>query len=354
MGRSPTRWRDGPLGPKVNRVSDEAFRVGTELAAALPSTSRSSLKAIDQRAMDLASRDAELRAALFRFVDVVPACRSLDDLARHLTGFLGEVDEPTASAPGRDADRRLAGRPGRAGRGRRGRRQAHGAPLHRRREPAAALGVLREALERGGVATSVDLLGEATVTAAEADRYAARCDDALRVAAQARARCRRTPTLERDGLGPIPRVNLSVKVSALTPLLRPDAPERGERDAAARLRRLLRHARELGAHLHIDMESFDTREAITELVARAAGRARVRATARAPGIVLQAYLRDSPAAPRAARSPGPRTHPPRAPAAPSAWSRAPTGTTRSSRPPSTAGRRRSSRTGATATATSRR
>ena len=50
------------------------------------------MKALDDKAMDLASRDAELRAALFRFVDVVPACRSLDDLARHLSALLDEVD----------------------------------------------------------------------------------------------------------------------------------------------------------------------------------------------------------------------------------------------------------------------
>ena len=43
--------------------------------------------------MELAAQDAELKAALFRFVDVVPACRDLDDLARHLTGFLDEVDD---------------------------------------------------------------------------------------------------------------------------------------------------------------------------------------------------------------------------------------------------------------------
>ena len=43
--------------------------------------------------MLLASHDAELRAALFRFVDVTPACRSLDDLARHLAGYLEEVDD---------------------------------------------------------------------------------------------------------------------------------------------------------------------------------------------------------------------------------------------------------------------
>ena len=76
-------------------LEPEIQRIGRELAAAFPGGARHPLKALDDRAMDMASRDAELRAALFRFVDVVPACRSLDDLARHLTGFLDEVDERT-------------------------------------------------------------------------------------------------------------------------------------------------------------------------------------------------------------------------------------------------------------------
>ena len=75
-------------------LEQELFAVGEKLAAALPRSSRNPLKAADEKAMELASKDAELKAALFRFVDVVPACRSLDDLARHLTGFLGEVGEP--------------------------------------------------------------------------------------------------------------------------------------------------------------------------------------------------------------------------------------------------------------------
>ena len=52
-------------------VERELFEVGRRLAAALPST-RNPLKALDDKAMDLASSDAELKAALFRFVDVVP------------------------------------------------------------------------------------------------------------------------------------------------------------------------------------------------------------------------------------------------------------------------------------------
>ena len=45
-------------------------------------------------------------------------------------------------------------------------------------DPKAALGDLRD-LWKDGVASSVDLLGEATVTQAEAQRYADRCADAL-------------------------------------------------------------------------------------------------------------------------------------------------------------------------------
>jgi proline dehydrogenase len=93
-------------------VETQLMEVGRSIHAAFPGKSRHPLRALDQRAMELASQDAELRAALFRFVDVTPACRSLDDLARHLTGYLEEVDErppPIAAAM------RMSGsKPGRA------------------------------------------------------------------------------------------------------------------------------------------------------------------------------------------------------------------------------------------------
>ena len=159
--------------------------------------------------------------------------------------------------------------------------------------PRAALGVFKD-LWKDGVASSVDLLGEATVTQAEAQRYAERCDEALEtlVAGDARAGPER-PRLERDRFGSLPRANLSVKVSALTPLMRADAPERGQRDAAQRLRGLLRRAHELGAHLHIDMESLDSRDAVLELILALLAEDEFQAGPSA-GVVLQAYLRDSP------------------------------------------------------------
>jgi len=270
----------------------DVLAIGRALAEALPSSSRRPLKALDDRAMDLASRDAELRAALFRFVDVVPACRSLDDLARHLTGFLDEVDE--RPAPLDVAMRMSSSRPGRAALGAAAaagvRHMAHRFIVGE--TPADAVRVL-EQLWRGDVASSVDLLGEATVTAAEADRYTARCADALDTLAGFYSGMPSQPALEADSLGRIPRANLSVKVSALTPLLRPEAPETGKRDAAPRLRGLLRRARDLDAHLHIDMESVDSLEAITELVLELLAEEEFAAGPSA-GMVLQAYLVESP------------------------------------------------------------
>src|SRR5215210_6132431 len=274
------------------RLESELLEAGRQLAADLPPATRNPLKAADDKAMELAAHDAELKAALFRFVDVVPACRSLDDLARHLTGFLREVEEKPAPIS-------VAMRMGntRAGRTAIGAAAAAGVKHMAHRfivgeSPRAALGTLRD-LWKDGVATSVDLLGEATVTQGEAQRYAARCTEALETVSEAARGWPERPALERDSTGALPRANLSVKVSALTPLLRPDAPERGKRDAADRLRDLLRRARDLGAHLHIDMESLDSRDAVLELVLELLAEEEFRAGPSA-GMVLQAYLRDSP------------------------------------------------------------
>ena len=280
------------MGSANDQVEGEVRRVGADLAEAFPSSARHPVKALDSRAMELAASDLELRAALFRFVDVVPACRSLDDLARHLAGFLDELPDspPPVVAALKMADTR-------AGRTALGAAAAAGVRHMAHRfivgeSPGTAVAVLRRLWGRG-IASSVDLLGEATVTETEADAYAARCSGALRSLSAATARWPERPALERDGSGPIPRANVSVKVSALTPLLRPDAPALGERDAARRLAPLLREAKSLGAHVHIDMESLDSREAVLELVLALLSEDEFR-DGPSTGIVLQAYMRDSP------------------------------------------------------------
>ena len=283
---------DRQPSPDGDRLERSIREIGTDLASAFPSNARHPLRAIDQRAMDLASADQELKAALFRFVDVTPACRSLDDLARHLREFLREVPEtpPPLAVAMRMADNKAGRRAVGAAAAASVRHMAHRFIVGE--TPREATGVLEELWKRG-VATSVDRLGEATVTSAEADRYAARCREALDGLVEVYRKLPERPSLEADSAGRIPRENLSVKVSALTPLLRADAPELGKRDAAVRLRDLLRRARELDAHLHIDIESFDSREAVTDLVLELLSEDEFK-NGPSAGLVLQAYLRDSP------------------------------------------------------------
>ncbi|MFL5893826.1 MAG: proline dehydrogenase family protein [Thermoleophilaceae bacterium] len=276
----------------VGGLDERIFEIGSRLYGAFPRRSRNPVRALDAKAMELASRDAELRAALFRLVDVTPATRSLDDLARHLSEYLEDVDE---RPPSLDVAMKMAGTaPGRRALGAAAaagvRHMAHrfivGAT------PKDAIPTLRS-LWSDGVASTVDLLGEATVTQPEADRYAERCADALEVLGRESEKWPRREHLERDAAGPVPRGNVSVKVSALTPLLRPDAPAIGREDAAQRMRPLLRLAEQCGAHLHVDMESLDSMEATLDLVFGLLEEDEF-AAGPSTGIVLQAYLRESP------------------------------------------------------------
>jgi proline dehydrogenase len=276
----------------VQALESELQRVGRSIHAAFPTRSRHPLRALDVKAMEMAAEDQELRAALFRFVDVTPACTSLDDLARHLSAYLDEVDErPPPLAAAMRMSQSKAGRTALGAAAAAGvRHMAHRFIVGE--TPSAAVRPIRHLWEHGA-AVSLDLLGEATVTQPEADRYAERCLDALETLAAAAPSWPERPLLERDSLGPVPRVNVSVKVSALSPLLRPEAPEIGRDDAARRMRPLLLRAKELGAHLHIDMESVDTLEATMQLVFDLLSEPELR-DGPSTGIVLQAYLRESP------------------------------------------------------------
>jgi proline dehydrogenase len=272
-----------PAAPELEaRVRD----LGRRIAAGQATAGRGRSRALENRGMELLARDPALRAALFRLVDVAPACAGRRDLAAHLASLLGEVQRPVAPvalarrASSREGTSAAVGMVAALAVGRMARRFIVG------EGPGDAVPALAR-LWRAGAAASVDLLGEATVTAAEADRYARRCEDALRTLTAAAHGWPRSEILD-----VAPRVNLSVKVTALTPRVKAAAPELGIADAAHRLRGLLRTAKALGAHLHVDMESMESRELITGLVLELLAEPEFRAGPSA-GIVLQAYLRDA-------------------------------------------------------------
>jgi RHH-type proline utilization regulon transcriptional repressor/proline dehydrogenase/delta 1-pyrroline-5-carboxylate dehydrogenase len=246
---------------------------------------------LDRRMMEWAGQREDVRAALFRFVDVAPACQTLDEAGNHLHGFLSEVERPPPSlaladwAARRPALRRLAGAGGLAGTRRLGRRFIVAA------DAEAAIRPLSK-LWHAGACNALDLLGEATVSVQEADRYEARCLSTLEVLARSTPGWRVQPLLDSDSLGRLSRAHLSIKLSALTADLRPDAPERGVASARERLREILRAARELDAHIHVDMESLDDRETVMRCLFDVLEAPEFRDGPSA-GLVLQAYLTDS-------------------------------------------------------------
>ncbi|HEX3804960.1 MAG TPA: proline dehydrogenase family protein [Solirubrobacteraceae bacterium] len=279
---------------KEGALEANAQQWGELLAENLPHASGNPAALLERRTVQAVIGDPRLRAALFRFVDVRPACADSAELVRHLHEYLGD-------AAGSHTTRRLSALVGRRALQRPTAAVAAGgvAVMARKFIAGSDAGAARDELAslwRAGCCATLDLLGEATLTNAEGDAYAARCAETLRILSETMSETSSgwpvQPLLEDDGIGRLPRANLSVKVSALTPHLRANAPQRTIDGARERLLTLLRLARELDAHLHIDMESLDTREGITELVLELLAEPEF-TDGPSAGIVLQAYLTDS-------------------------------------------------------------
>ncbi|MCS6897339.1 MAG: bifunctional proline dehydrogenase/L-glutamate gamma-semialdehyde dehydrogenase, partial [Nitrospira sp.] len=147
-------------------------------------------------------------------------------------------------------------------------------------------------LWKAGRAWSVDLLGEATVSEREADLYRDRCLEALMILSRAASIWPPVSSLETDHLGPIPRVQLSLKVSALSSRLDPIDPDGSYRSVAARLRPLVDRAISLPAALIFDMEQAETKSLLLDIFTRLFAEPPYRTYPHA-GLALQAYHRET-------------------------------------------------------------
>jgi RHH-type transcriptional regulator, proline utilization regulon repressor / proline dehydrogenase / delta 1-pyrroline-5-carboxylate dehydrogenase len=242
------------------------------------------------RVMDWAMARPEFKTQLFRFVDVFPALTGDEDVARHIGEYFDGVDVPKALDLGIDLaahvpfGARVEARVARKNIRRMAEQFIVGAT------PEAAAARL-EQLWRTGSAATVDLLGEKTVVASDADRYAARVHELLAALSDAAVAWAPDDHLERDDLGQLPRVNISVKPTALATHYEPLTGDEGVASAKSRLRPILRDARARGAFIHVDMEHYDAK-ALTLRVFREL-LSEPEFAAMPAGIVIQAYLRDS-------------------------------------------------------------
>ena len=155
-----------------------------------------------------------------------------------------------------------------------------------------ALGTLKKMWKKEGLTYTLDLLGEATVSEAEAEDYLARYKEILETLCEETPSWPERPALEETPYGKTPRVNLSVKISSLYSQLDPIDPE-GSIDAVKeRLRPLFRLAKERGAFINIDMEQYKYKD-LTYATFKSLLEEPEFSDFEHAGIVCQAYLRDS-------------------------------------------------------------
>src|SRR6058998_2216887 len=240
-----------------------------------------------QRLMALSMRDERFKAQLFRFVDVLPSLRRSSEIVEHLDEYFSDDGFGPLVGVGVRLARIV---PWVSGRILRWNVSGMARQFIAGRNPDDVMATLRKRHAQK-IGFTVDLLGEGVVSEAQADEYAARYLDLLDKLAR-ETKSWSDPLGKNSELFPV--VNLSVKISALYSQISPADPADAIAHLAPKLRPLLRRARELGAFINFDMESYAHKNITLELFKTIFREEEFKNWPHA-GIVIQAYLRDSEA-----------------------------------------------------------
>ncbi|MGQ4645862.1 L-glutamate gamma-semialdehyde dehydrogenase [Lyngbya aestuarii] len=247
----------------------------------------------DDKLLAWAMNNPGLRVQLFRFIDALPALRSKTEVARHLQEYLGDesVELPTTlkgmlnfanpdSMPGQIAATTVS--------------TAVETLAHKYIAGENIKQAIKtiERLRKDKMAFTLDLLGEAVITEAEAQSY---LESYLDLMEQLTQEAQRWSTVEEIDLADgesLPRVQVSVKLTAFYSQFDPLDEQGSKEKVCDHIRKLLRRAQELGAAVHFDMEQYVykdmTLSILKELLLEEEFRERTDI-----GITIQAYLQDS-------------------------------------------------------------
>jgi len=246
------------------------------------------------KVMDWSMQNEQFKIQMFRFVDAFPSLTTAKLLTDHIREYFGEEkDMPPVLSTGA----RMAGMLGSLG----------GAVLNKVisaniQEMARQFIVgenTREAvknmekLRKDGFAAVVDVLGEATLSAEEAETYVATYLELLDALKKEQQGWKGLPGSGGEphlDWGHAPRVNVAVKPTALFCLANPMDFEGSVEAILQQLRRICSKVVELDGFLCIDMESYRFKEITLEVFRRLklefSDYPHI-------GIVLQAYLKDT-------------------------------------------------------------
>ncbi|MBD1211187.1 MAG: L-glutamate gamma-semialdehyde dehydrogenase [Dolichospermum circinale Clear-D4] len=247
----------------------------------------------DDKLLDWAMSNPGLRVQLFRFIDTLPALHSKSEIASHLQEYLGDesVELPAAlkailnfanpdSMPAQVAATTVG--------------TAVQTLAHKYISGENIKQVIKtvERLRKDKMAFTIDLLGEAVITEIEAQSYLERYLELMQQLVEASQNWAKIPAIDEADGENIPKVQVSVKLTAFYSQFDPLDAEGSEAKVSEHIRTLLRRAKELGTAVHFDMEQYAYKDITFTILKKLLLEEEFRQRTDI-GMTIQAYLRDS-------------------------------------------------------------
>lgn len=266
---------------------------GEEILKRMESQSKVSLFSKDfwyGSIMDWSMKNEQFKTQMFRFVDVLPSLNSGTDVAKHLKEYFSEGGGELPSVfnvglgIGSLAPSLMAGAIRK--------NVTQMAKMFIVGEnPDEALPVLKKA-RKNKICFTVDILGEATLSEKEALEYQSKYLELIDWLAKDAQNWDEIPQIDRDHLGPIPKVNVSVKLTALYSQINDKAWDVTKSHLKDRLRPILQSAMKKNIFINLDMEQYSVKHLTLEVFKELMLEPELKNYPHF-GIVIQAYLRDS-------------------------------------------------------------
>lgn len=280
---------------ELARIENTTHEIGREIFDRLQRRQPSVLERRwwDDRIMAWAMEDEAVKVQMFRFIDVLPMLTSSEAVTRHLQEYLDPVRDrlPAALRMGVSLARpgSLTGRAVAIAARRNALAQARRFIAGTNLPEVLAAAMRERKLKR---AFTLDILGEAVTSEVEAERYFHAYLDLIRGTAPTVNAWPELPQIDCGLFASLPRVNVSIKLSALDSQFDPIDPFAATQNVGPRLREILRTARDHHAFVHVDMESYRTKDLTLHIFQQILAEDEFRSTSDV-GIVIQCYLKDA-------------------------------------------------------------
>lgn len=242
------------------------------------------------KVMDWSMSNSKFKTQMFRFVDVLPYLNSGSEVHRHLKEYFSESGDKLPSifnfGVGMGA---LA--PGLLAKSVRKNVTQMAKMFIAGEEPKDAMDELLKA-RKNNIGFTADILGEACLSEKEALEYQSRYIELMKYLAEKAPNWADSIQLDTNHIGSIPRVNVSVKLSALYSQIKITAWEESKQILKERLRPIFQFAKERNIFINLDLEKYEIKDLTFEVFKELITEAEFKSYPHL-GIVVQAYLRDS-------------------------------------------------------------